>query len=56
MPETGTQHVTQPATIPSRNRKWLNRGLVVRLAIYLVGSHLFAAFLFLLFELGGHRH
>ncbi|MEU6172422.1 DUF6126 family protein [Streptantibioticus parmotrematis] len=56
MPETGTQRAAEPATIPSLNRKWLNRGLVVRLAIYLVGSHLFAAFLFLLFELGSHRH
>ncbi|MEW1724601.1 DUF6126 family protein [Streptomyces sp. NPDC093109] len=29
------------------------RGLVIRLFAYLVAGHLFAAFLYLLFEMGG---
>ncbi|HZG03662.1 MAG TPA: DUF6126 family protein [Streptomyces sp.] len=40
-------HVNEERTFP--------RGLVVRLFVYLVAGHLVAAFLYLLFELGGSR-
>jgi hypothetical protein len=45
-----------PAPRGARERRErFPRGLVIRLFAYLVAGHLFAAFLFLLFELGASR-
>ncbi|MEE1940214.1 DUF6126 family protein [Streptomyces sp. TRM 70361] len=48
MPE---QH-PRPAAPMNEERKF-PRGLAVRLFVYLIAGHLVAAFLYLLFELGG---
>ncbi len=51
-----TSDDTEPSIL-AHNTTWLSRGLWVRVLIYLVGGHVFAAFLFLLFELGArHSH
>ncbi len=42
-------------TITSLRPEWMSRGLVIRVLAYMVGAHLFAGFLFLLFEVGA-RH
>ncbi|MFI6411405.1 MULTISPECIES: DUF6126 family protein [unclassified Streptomyces] len=44
-----------PKPIPSTQERWINRNLVIRLFAYLVAGHLFAAFLYLLFMLGGQN-
>ncbi|AOT62154.1 DUF6126 family protein [Streptomyces fradiae] len=44
-----------PQPIPSTQERWINRNLVIRLFAYLVAGHLFAAFLYLLFMLGGQN-
>ncbi|MFV2119308.1 DUF6126 family protein [Streptomyces sp. Act-28] len=44
-----------PNPIPSTQERWINRNLVIRLFAYLVAGHLFAAFLYLLFLLGGQN-
>ncbi|MDT9686105.1 DUF6126 family protein [Streptomyces sp. TRM76323] len=41
--------------MPSTQERWINRNLVIRLFAYLVAGHLFAAFLYLLFLLGGQN-
>ncbi len=47
----------QPRELLAHNTRWLSRGLWVRVLIYLAGSHLFAAFLYLLFAIGSrHSH
>ncbi len=62
MPETPSPEATPaqeptPQAIRSLNHRWINRNLAIRLFLYLLGSHLFAAFLFLLFALGArHSH
>ncbi|MCS0638032.1 DUF6126 family protein [Streptomyces sp. LP05-1] len=45
----------EPARDPSTEERKFPRGLVVRLFAYLVAGHLFAAFLYLLFVLGGQN-
>ncbi|WP_171908790.1 DUF6126 family protein [Streptomyces nanshensis] len=40
---------------PARENDRIPRGLLVRLFVYLVAGHLFAAFLWLLFEVGASR-
>lgn len=40
---------------PTNTEDRFPRGLVIRLFVYLVAGHLFAGFLFLLFELGASR-
>lgn len=45
----------QEHTIPSLTEKWLSRGLVIRVLAYMVGAHVFAGFLFLLFAAGAHH-
>ncbi len=43
--------------IISLTQKWLSRGLTIRVVAYMAGAHVFAAFLFLLFEVGSrHSH
>ncbi len=50
----------EPAPAPADNKiksltpEWLDRGVTIRVFIYAVGAHLFAAFLYLLFWLGTH--
>lgn len=41
--------------IVSLTPKWMSRGLTLRVLAYLLGAHLFAAFLYLLFAVGAHR-
>ncbi|MCQ4079332.1 DUF6126 family protein [Streptomyces sp. RB6PN25] len=41
--------------IKALTSKWMSRGLAIRLFLYMVGAHVFAAFLFLLFEVGAHH-
>ena len=50
MPETVP--ASSDNKIKSLTPQWLSRGLAIRVFIYLVGAHLFAAFLYLLFWLG----
>jgi uncharacterized protein DUF6126 len=46
-----------PAPEPKRAREWtLPRGLVIRLLAYLVAGHLFAGFLYLLFQVGARSN
>ncbi|MCQ4043948.1 DUF6126 family protein [Streptantibioticus rubrisoli] len=52
MPETAPAPASSDNRIKSLTPKWLSRGLTIRVFIYLVGAHLFAAFLYLLFWLG----
>lgn len=40
---------------PQRQQDRIPRGLVIRLFVYLVAGHLFAGFLWLLFEVGASR-
>jgi len=48
---------TEKQNVVSLTAKWLGRGLAIRVFVYLVGAHMFAAFLFLLFEVGArHAH
>lgn len=42
-----------PHTNPHREESRFPKGLVIRLFAYLVAGHLFAAFLYLLFAMGG---
>ncbi|CAM5620797.1 hypothetical protein GCM10010331_35230 [Streptomyces xanthochromogenes] len=61
--ENGTgmsEHEAEPAEAPAPRRSIeetaetkFPRGLVVRLFAYLVAGHIFAGFLYLLFEVGG---
>ncbi|MDF3294047.1 MULTISPECIES: DUF6126 family protein [Streptomyces] len=52
MPETAPASADN--RIKSLTPKWLSRGLAIRVFIYLIGAHMFAAFLYLLFWLGAH--
>ncbi|MGW7003120.1 DUF6126 family protein [Streptomyces sp. NPDC054933] len=56
MPESTPASASASADnrIKSLTPKWLSRGLAIRVFIYLVGAHMFAAFLYLLFWLGAH--
>ncbi|GAA1929302.1 DUF6126 family protein [Streptantibioticus ferralitis] len=59
MPESNPAPISANNKIKSLTPKWLSRGLAIRVFIYLVGAHLFAAFLYLLFWLGAnasHSH
>ncbi|AXG81381.1 DUF6126 family protein [Streptomyces paludis] len=56
VPATGPADPAGPEPRPERimdEEKKFPRGLVIRLFAYLVAGHLFAAFLYLLFEMGG---
>ncbi|MFG3497492.1 DUF6126 family protein [Streptomyces sp. NPDC047928] len=45
-----------PAALPpTHEERRFPRGLIIRLFAYLVAGHLFAAFLYLLFLLGGQN-
>ncbi|WP_149181688.1 DUF6126 family protein [Streptomyces sp. TRM49041] len=44
-----------PVPVPGAEERRFPRGLVVRLFAYLIAGHLFAAFLYLLFVLGGQN-
>ncbi|AEW97323.1 MULTISPECIES: DUF6126 family protein [Streptomycetaceae] len=57
MPESPVPVPEDQPQIKALNTRWQNRALWFRIAVYLAGSHLFAAFLFLLFQLGSrHGH
>ncbi|GAA3376814.1 hypothetical protein GCM10020367_49990 [Streptomyces sannanensis] len=36
--------------------RWLERGVALRAAFYVFGTHLFAGFVWLLFYIGRHAH
>ncbi|MCX5386770.1 DUF6126 family protein [Streptomyces sp. NBC_00083] len=54
-----SEHESAPTVVPPRKNieetaeTKFPRGLVVRLFAYLVAGHIFAGFLYLLFEVGG---
>jgi hypothetical protein len=57
MPENSVPADESGEPVKALRAGWLNRGLTIRVFIYLAGSHLFAAFLFLLFLVGArHSH
>lgn len=52
---TGQSSEEEP--IKALRPRWQTRAVVIRVGAYMVGAHLFAAFLFLLFEVGArHSH
>lgn len=57
-PEAATSEAPVPAppsVIVALTPKWQSRGVTIRVAAYMAGAHLFAAFLFLLFEVGSRN-
>ncbi|NBM15734.1 DUF6126 family protein [Streptomyces sp. GC420] len=55
---TGQQEGKRPDPAISRtggeSEKWLERGLALRVFVYVFATHLFAGFVYLLFYLGEH--
>lgn len=47
--------VNQPASNGAASEKYKERGVLLRVFIYVFATHLFAGFIWLLFWIGGHR-